>query len=45
MFRGTEWYFMRNGLIAEVRAYYIYDEARDCQLTDFNYAERGYLLK
>ena len=45
MFRGTEWYVMRNGLIAEVRAYYIYDEARDCQLTDFNYVERGYLLK
>ena len=45
MFRGTEWYVMRNGLIAEVRAYYIYDEARDCQLTDFNYAERGHLLK
>jgi ketosteroid isomerase-like protein len=45
MFRGTEWYVMRNGLIAEIRAYYNYDEARDCQLTDFNYAERGYLLK
>jgi ketosteroid isomerase-like protein len=44
MFRGTEWYVMRNGLIAEIRAYYIYDESRDCQLTDFNYAERGYLL-
>lgn len=45
MFRGTEWYVMRNSLIAEVRAYYGYDEARDCQLTDFDYAARGYLMK
>ena len=45
MFRGTEWYVMRNRLIAEVRAYYVYDEARDCQLTDFEYAARGYLTK
>ena len=45
MFRGTEWYVMRNQRIAEVRAYYQYDESRDCQLKDFPYAERGYLQK
>ena len=45
MFRGTEWYIMRNGLMAEVRAYYAYDESRVCQLTDFDYADRGYLAK
>jgi len=45
MFRGTEWYIMRNQRIAEVRAYYTYDEERDCQLTDFDYAQRGYLSK
>lgn len=45
MFRGTEWYVMRNGLIAEVRAYYQYDEGRDCQLTGFPYHDRAYLQK
>jgi ketosteroid isomerase-like protein len=45
MFRGTEWYVMRNGRIAEVRAYYQYDESRDCQLNGFPYADRGYLEK
>jgi ketosteroid isomerase-like protein len=45
MFRGTEWYVMRNQRIAEVRAYYQYDESRDCQLNGFPYAERGYLEK
>lgn len=43
MFRGTEWYVMRNRRIAEVRAYYQYDESRDCELNGFPYAERGYL--
>ncbi len=45
MFRGSEWYVMREGRIAEVRAYYQYDETRDCELSDFPYAERGYLMK
>jgi ketosteroid isomerase-like protein len=45
MFRGTEWYVIENGLIAEVRAYYQYDEDRDCELTGFPYADRGYLSK
>lgn len=45
MFRGTEWYVMRNRRIAEVRAYYQYDESRDCQLAGFPYADRGYLTK
>jgi len=44
MFRGTEWYFMESGLIGEVRAYYQYDESRDCELTDFPYAKRNYLM-
>jgi ketosteroid isomerase-like protein len=45
MFRGTEWYVMRGALIAEVRAYYQYDETRDCELNGFPYLERGYLQK
>jgi ketosteroid isomerase-like protein len=45
MFRGTEWYVMRNRRIAEVRAYYQYDESRDCELNGFPYAERGYLQR
>jgi ketosteroid isomerase-like protein len=45
MFRGSEWFEMRSGLIAEVRAYYQYDETRDCELTGFPYRERGYLSK
>lgn len=43
MFRGTEWYVIRTNRIAEVRAYYQYDESRDCELNGFPYAERGYL--
>lgn len=45
MFRGTEWYVMRNQRIAEVRAYYQYDDSRDCQLNGFPYADRRYLEK
>ncbi len=45
MFRGTEWYLFKSSLIAEVRAYYQYDERRDCELPGFPYAERGYLIK
>ena len=45
MFRGTEWYVITSQRIAEVRAYYQYDETRDCQLNGFPYANRGYLEK
>ena len=45
MFRGTEWYVMGSQRIAEIRAYYQYDEGRDCQLTGFPYGDRGYLEK
>lgn len=45
MFRGTEWYVMRNQRIAEIRAYYQYDEGSDCQLNGFPYADRDYLEK
>ena len=41
--RGTEWYVMREGRIAEVRAYYLYDDSADTQLTGFPYRERDYL--
>lgn len=41
--RGTEWYVMREGRIAEVRAYFLYDDAAHTQLTGFPYAERDYL--
>jgi len=43
MMRGTEWYVMREGRIAEVRAYFLYDDSADAQLTDFPYEERDYL--
>jgi len=43
MMRGTEWYVMRNAHIAEVRAYFLYDDTTDAQLTGFPYMERGYL--
>ena len=45
MFRGSEWYVMREARITEIRAYYQYDETRDCELTGFPYGERGYLMK
>ena len=43
MTRGTEWYVMRDGVIAEIRAYYADDRLGDSELADFPYAERGYL--
>jgi ketosteroid isomerase-like protein len=43
MMRGTEWYVMRNARIAEVRAYFLFDDTGDSQLTGFPYMERGYL--
>lgn len=45
MYRGTSWYVMRDGRIAEVRTYSAYDveRERDFELTGFPYAARGYL--
>jgi hypothetical protein len=40
---GNEWYVMRNGRIAEVRAYFIADPGSDAELATFPYAERGYM--
>ena len=44
MYRGTSWYVMRDGRIAEVRTYSAYDveRERDFELTGFPYAARGY---
>lgn len=42
--RGSEWYVMRDGRIAEIRAYHIHDDAGHAGLTGFPYAERGYLM-
>jgi ketosteroid isomerase-like protein len=44
MMRGSEWYAMRDGLIAEIRAYLMHDDTRDTELIDFPYANRGYLM-
>jgi hypothetical protein len=44
MMRGSEWYVMRAGLIAEIRAYLMHDDVRDTELTGFPYRDRGYLL-
>ena len=44
MMRGSEWYVMRGGLIAEIRAYLAHDDTRDTELTGFPYRDRGYLL-
>jgi len=43
MMRGTEWYVMRDGRIAEVRAYFLYDDSVDTQLAGFPYLARDYL--
>ncbi len=43
MMRGSEWYLMRGGRITEVRAYLIYDDSGNSELTGFPYGERGYL--
>lgn len=40
---GTEWYVTRDGVIAEIRAYYTDDRVAHSQLADFPFAERGYL--
>ena len=44
MMRGSEWYGMRDGVIAEIRAYFLHDDLRDTELTGFPYPDRGYLL-
>ena len=44
MMRGSEWYAIRDGLIAEIRAYFLHDTTADTGLTGFPYAERGYLM-
>jgi ketosteroid isomerase-like protein len=44
MMRGSEWYVMRDGKIAEIRAYLAHDDERDTELTGFPYRDRGYLL-
>ena len=43
MMRGTEWYVMRHGRIAEVRAYFAYSDKQNTELTSFPYGDRGYL--
>jgi ketosteroid isomerase-like protein len=44
MMRGSEWYVMRDGRIAEIRAYFLHDDTADAELTAFSYLERGYLM-
>lgn len=43
MMRGSEWYVMREGLIAEIRAYLMHDDTAHTELTGFPYFDRGYL--
>jgi len=43
MLRGSEWYVMREGRIAEVRAYLAYSDKFNTELTGFPYSDRGYL--
>jgi hypothetical protein len=47
MSRGTEWYIVRDGLIAEIRAYFGTERSVeiDTELADFPYSERGYLTR
>ena len=44
MMRGSEWYVLGDGVIAEIRAYFTDDAARDTELVGFPYRERGYLM-
>jgi ketosteroid isomerase-like protein len=41
--RGSEWYVMRGGKIAEIRAYFMSADDASCELAGFPYKERGYL--
>jgi ketosteroid isomerase-like protein len=45
MLRGSEWYVMRVGKIAEIRAYFIHDADGNTELAEFPYGERGYLMR
>jgi ketosteroid isomerase-like protein len=40
--RGTEWFKMRDGRIAEVRSYFMIDPNSNVELSAFPYSERGY---
>ena len=44
MLRGSEWYVMRDGKIAEIRAYFMHDDRGNTGLTGFPYGDRGYLM-
>jgi ketosteroid isomerase-like protein len=48
--RGTEWYILRNGRIAEIRAYFYFPATaplmdENSELTEFPYSERAYLVE
>ena len=43
MLRGSEWYVMRDGKIAEIRAYFMSDDDGTTELAGFPYGERSYL--
>ena len=43
--RGSEWYAMRDGRIAEIRAYFLHDDTADAELTGFPYLDRDYLKR
>jgi len=45
MTRGSEWYIMRSGVIAEVRACFAYNETQIAELKDFAYGQRRYLMR
>lgn len=40
--RGTEWFILRDGKIAEVRAYFHQSVDKDTELQGFPYSDRGY---
>ena len=42
LFRGAEWYFFREGLIREIRAYEAVGGDHAAELDSYPYAERGY---
>jgi ketosteroid isomerase-like protein len=43
LLRGSEWYVMRDGKIAEIRAYFMHDDQGSTGLIGFPYGDRGYL--
>lgn len=40
--RGTDWFLVRDGRVAEVRAYFVRPRDEDSELEGFDYAGRGY---